>query len=490
MKIKPKERNPARRPENRTALRGAFGLALVAFATTVWAQGKGAVTIDLSDYHWLALVGILAAILINSVFVAAEVGIDLLRPAHVKALEKGDERKAQIINDFIEQKARYVAACFLGSQTMRFWMIIFCLLPAPALSLWLQDYYQLNGSRGGPLVLAFVLISIPVAALNVIFGELIPKSYAVIHPVNTVLRLKTVVRIFSALFNPVSRALAGIANLVSRRFGGRASFLITNQAEEEIKQIVESAQQSGEIEEEEKELLHSVFEFTDTVVREVMTPRVDMDAVSVDCDPNDVIQLIQDSGHSRIPLFEDTDDQIVGIIHAKDLLLAQLRSAGPVRLRDLMRPAFFIPENKNLHELLKELRTSRGQMAIVQDEFGGTAGIVTIEDIVEELVGDIVDEYDVEESQVIANGQGYLVDGKVNIYDLNSEIGSHFESSVFDTVGGYVFGLFGRQPQKGEEMESEGYRFTIDETDGRRIMRLHITPLEESFDDSGQVLSL
>ena len=116
--------------------------------------------------------------------------------------------------------------------------------------------------------------------------------------------------------------------------------------------------------------------------------------------------------------------------------------------------------------------------------------LVDVKDIVEELVGDIVDEYDVEESQVIANGQGYLVDGKVNIYDLNSEIGSHFESDVFDTVGGYVFGLFGRQPQKGEEMESEGYRFTIDETDGRRIMRLHITPLEESFDDSGQVLSL
>lgn len=155
-----------------------------------------------------------------------------------------------------------------------------------------------------------------------------------------------------------------------------------------------------------------------------------------------------------------------------------------------MRPALFVPENKNLHELLKELRSSRGQMAVVQDEFGGTAGIVTIEDIVEELVGDIVDEYDVEEPQIMLNGQGYLVDGKVNIYDLNNKIGSRFESDVFDTVGGYVFGLFGRQPQKGESLEADGYRFTVEDTDGRRIVKLHVAPLEESFDESGHVLSL
>jgi putative hemolysin len=490
MKTKPKERHPARKQEHsRLPLRGLSGLLILGLAAVVWAQGNGGITVDLSSYFWLAILGVLATILVNSVFVAAEVAIGLLRPAHVRALEKEDERKAAIVDDFLNHKGRYIAACFLGSQTMRFWMIILSFIPAPSLAQALQGRWQLS-STGGALVLAFVLISIPVAAINVILGELIPKSYAVIHPVGTILRLKTVVRVFAALFSPISAALTAIANLVTRRFGGKASFAITNQAEEEIKQIVESAQQAGEIEEEEKELLHSVFEFTDTVVREVMTPRVDMDAVPVDSDPAVVIQVIETSGHSRIPVYEDTDDQIVGIVHVKDLLMSLIRKEKDVRLRDLMRPALFVPENKNLHELLKELRTSRGQMAVVQDEFGGTAGIVTIEDIVEELVGDIVDEYDVEESHVVLNGNGYLVDGRVNLYDLNSEIGSHFESDVFDTVGGYVFGLFGRQPQQGEEMESDGYRFTIEETDGRRIHRLHLTPLEESFDDSGQVLSL
>lgn len=489
MKTKPKERRPAGKPESRLPLRGLLGLAVLAAATYAVAQPHAGLTIDLSGTLWPAVAGILATILVNGVFVGAGTALELLRGAHVKALEKDDEKRAAIVQEFFEHKGRYIAACFLGSQTMRFWMIILSFLPAPLLAPVLQEQWGI-ASGGLALVLAFVLISIPVAAVNVVVGELIPKSYAVQHPVGTILRLRSIVRVFAALFSPISSALTALANLVTQRFGGKASFAIPNQAEEEIKHIVESAQISGEIEEEEKELLHSVFEFTDTVVREVMTPRVDMDAVPVDTSPEDVIRLIEESGHSRIPVYEDTDDQIVGIVHAKDLLMAQLHKGEDVNLRDLMRPALFVPENKNLTELLKELRASRGQMAVVQDEFGGTAGIVTIEDIVEELVGDIVDEYDEDEPQVILNGQGYLVDGRMNLYDLNGEIGSHFESDVFDTVGGYVFGLFGRQPQKGEALESEGYRFRIDDTDGRRILRLHVEPLEEAPEESGQALTI
>lgn len=489
MKPKPKERPPARNPEPRVPMRGLLTFLVLAATGLAMAEPASLEPVEFSGLVWPAVAGIVACILVNGVFVGGEIAIELLRPAHVKIMEKEDERKAQVLQDFLTHKGRYIAACFLGSQTMRFLMIILCFVLSPGLAETLRQWWNL-GNGAGPLVLAYVLISIPVAAVNVVVGELIPKSYGEIHPIGTILRLKTVVRVFAALFGPVSAGLAAIANLVSRRFGGKASFAITNQAEEEIKQIVESAQQTGEIEEEEKELLHSVFEFTDTVVREVMTPRVDMDAVPVESNPEEVIQLIQESGHSRIPVFEETDDQIVGIVHAKDLLMALLRNGKEVRLRDLMRPALFVPENKNLHELLKELRSSRGQMAVVQDEFGGTAGIVTIEDIVEELVGDIVDEYDVEEPQIMLNGQGYLVDGKVNIYDLNNKIGSRFESDVFDTVGGYVFGLFGRQPQKGESLEADGYRFTVEDTDGRRIVKLHVAPLEESFDESGHVLSL
>ncbi len=250
----------------------------------------------------------------------------------------------------------------------------------------------------------------------------------------------------------------------------------TTPAEEEIRTLVESAEETGEIEEGEKELIHSAFEFGDTVAREIMTPRVDLDAVSIDTDPDELAKVIMESGHSRIPLYEGTDDQIIGVIHAKDLLQAMVMHEE-VDIHKLMRTALFVPENKGLHELLTDMRLARTQLAIVQDEFGGTAGIVTMEDIVEELVGEIIDEYDVEEPELLPAGDGWSVDGKLHIDDLNHFVESEFDSEEFDTVGGLVFGLFGRQPRPMESIEISGFRFTVTETDGRRILRLHLERL-------------
>ena len=272
--------------------------------------------------------------------------------------------------------------------------------------------------------------------------------------------------------------ITAVANVLTSRFGGEASFEFQNQVEEEIKTIVESAEESGEIEVDERELLHSVFEFTDTVAREIMTPRVDLDAVPIKCDPQEVMKVIQESGHSRIPLYEETDDQIVGIVHAKDLLKAAMENRGPINLRSLMRPALFVPENKSLHDLLKDMRQERTQLAVVQDEFGGTAGIVTVEDIVEELLGDIVDEYDIEEPEIVSDHGSFIVEGKAHVDDVNAALGSTFESEEFDTIGGYVFGIFGRQPVLNECIDSDGWRFCIVDSDGRRIGKLRIERLD------------
>jgi CBS domain containing-hemolysin-like protein len=278
-----------------------------------------------------------------------------------------------------------------------------------------------------------------------------------------------VAKILLALAKP----FVAFANLFARPAGSVVIVRNSSQMGNEIRSLVDSAEESGELEATETELIHSVLEFGETIAREIMTPRTDLDAVPIETNPYDIVELIQTSGHSRIPIFEGTDDEIVGIIHAKDLLVAMLKGK-PVNIRSLMRPALFVPENKNIHDLLAEMRHHRTHLAVVKDEFGGTSGIITVEDIVEELVGEIQDEYDNEEPIVSETATGFIVEGKTHLDDVNQEIDTKFESEDFDTIGGYVFGLFGRQPRQGEWIEEGDYQFTVAETDGKRILKVRI----------------
>jgi putative hemolysin len=455
---------------------------LASALTTIWILGEhgaaqaklsGTMPLPVSGGAFIALV--VAVIFLNALFVAAETAVDLLRTIHVRHVKEENRIQSDRLQDLVDNKQRYATACTLGSRIARVLLALMIVLLAASFELDPQD----SGAtiEIGRFLVNLILVAVPVSLVNLVVGELVPKSFASLHPHRTGLRLYRLIRGAAVVFSVPASILVGVANLVTRTFGGRASFTMPNQAEEEIRTIVESAQEAGEIESDEKELLTSVFEFTDTVAREVMTPRVDVDAMPIKSDPVDLVRVMHESGHSRIPLYEDTDDQIVGIVHAKDLLMRMVDDAD-VSVRDLMRPALFVPEGKNLHELLREMRSSRSQMAVVQDEFGGTAGIVTIEDIVEELVGDIVDEYDVEEPEVVeADTGGFYVEGKTHLDDVNDEIGSSFHSDEFDTVGGYVFGLFGRQPKQGESIDDHGYRFIVVETDGRRILKLRVEPV-------------
>jgi putative hemolysin len=424
----------------------------------------------------LEITSIVMLIVLNMLFVGAASGIDLLRPIHARSAKDGGVQ-AERLQFLIEHKERLVAACASAGLFARVAMVIVAFPVTEALNAALVKAG--HAPDGSTLGISATIVAVPIVLVQMFAGDAIPKAYAGVHPHRVALALYRLVRISDALMAPFSMSTLWLSQALAKRFGANPSLTQVNQAEEEIKNLVESAQETGEIEVDEKELLHSVFEFTDTVAREIMTPRVDVDAMPVRSNPADVIRVIQDSGHSRIPLYEDTDDQIVGIIHAKDLLTAVIASPdAPVSLRRLMRPALFVPENKNLHELLREMRTMKNQLAVVQDEFGGTAGIVTIEDIVEELVGDIVDEYDNEEPEVVSTASGFLVEGKAHLDDVNEQVGSDFESEDFDTIGGYVFGLFGRQPDVGESISVEGHRFVIVDTDGRRILKMRIEPAD------------
>jgi putative hemolysin len=422
----------------------------------------------------IAVLGVVFFIVLNGLFIAAEIAVEGLKPLHLKLMKDGDSRQMQKLQRLLDRRQRGIAACTFGSQISRIGMFLVGLIPAVHLAPQLQGYSADQASLY--LLLASVLVWVPILLLNLVFGELVPKSYASLHPHRTGIILYRFILMNSTLLAGPANMVTAVAGLLTARFGGKASFAIPNQVEEEIRHIVESAEET-EIESDEKEMLHSVFEFSDTVAREVMTPRVYMDAIAVSAEAKEVIDLIQKSGHSRIPLYEDTDDQIIGIVHAKDLLMAASNGTGKVNLRKLMRPALFVPENKNLHELLSEMRSGRSQMAVVQDEFGGTAGIVTVEDIVEELVGDIQDEYDREEPEIIEAENGLSVDGKTHVDDVSEKLGIELESDEFDTIGGYVFGLFGRQPKVLESIVAHEHKFIVSESDGRRILRLQIEKL-------------
>lgn len=489
MKDQPPERNrqggpPPRRLEANIAIILGFALTaliLLGQKNSEFATHLGQTAL-LPSTGWYPVLGVIALIVLNGMFVAGETAVELLKPVHVKFARDNEPGSADRLQAILDRKSKYVAACTLASHFCRVAMVLVGLFLAPGLADWMGQKLD-RATDPSMFVWALVIVAIPVALLNLMF-ELVPKSYAALAPHRVSLRLYRVIRFTSAILSPPASLLSSIAGLLTSRFGGRASFTMTNQAEEEIKNLVETAQETGEIEEEEKELLHSVFEFSDTVAREVMTPRVDLEAMPVTSDPRAIVDLIKKTGKSRIPLYEETDDQIVGIVHAKDLLMAVMRSDKP-DLRIIMRPALFVPEGKSLNELLREMRQGRSEMAIVQDEFGGTAGVVTTEDIVEELVGEIVDEYDIEEPEVVRiDDDTYLVHGKVHLDDVSNGLDVELENDEFDTIGGYVFGLFGRQPKRDEIIEANGLRFTVAESDGRRIKKLKVEKLPAQVEAS------
>ncbi len=419
------------------------------------------------------IVSIVFVILLNACFVAAETAVNLLRSIHVKQVKDTDATKAAHLQNLLESKQKYTAACLLGSQTSRLALALLSFLLAPGLASFLEDnaHWSFNYLT---LLASASIIALLVALVNMVVGELVPKSFAALHPQRVSLAGYRFIRLTSVIFSIPANVVVALAGVFTARFGGQATLTVANQAEEEIKNLVASAEATGEIEQDEKELLHSVFSFTDKVAREAMTPRVDIDALPIEADPKELVRLIEESGHTRIPLYEGTDDQIIGIVHAKDLLMALVDSPDTADVRKLMRPALFVPENKDLHELLKEMRKERVQMVIVQDEFGGTAGIVTVEDIVEELVGDITDEYDTDAQEIERVGDVYIALGKTHLGDVNQAANSHFSSEEFDTIGGFVFGLFGRQPKLSESIVSDGWKFTIADSDGRRILRVQL----------------
>lgn len=329
---------------------------------------------------------------------------------------------------------------------------------------------------GGAGVVAGTIIEVLVFF---VLAEVAPKTYAILHTDESATKLSRFMWVVSR-FPPlrgITRVLIGMANVVLPGKGLKKGPYTT---EEEIRTMADVAADEQVIEREERRLIHSIFEFGDTVVREVMVPRPDMVGVEADASVDEALEKAIGAGYSRLPVYGEGPDDILGLVYLKDIVRRTRENGGAGgTLRELVRPAVFVPEQKRVAELLREMQQEKFHMAVVIDEYGGTAGIVTLEDLIEEIVGEIVDEYDVEAPKVerLPDG-GVRVAGGTPIDEVNELLDVELPDTDWDTVGGLMFNLLGHVPVEGETVEFQGLEFRAERVQGRRIRTVRITPKE------------
>lgn len=398
---------------------------------------------------------------LNGFFVAAEFAIVKVRASQIEIKAKSGSRVANIAKHITQHLDGYLAATQLGITLASLglgWVgesVMHSIVHDLLINFNLSEVYITSISTG----IAFLFITV----MHIVFGELAPKSVAIQRPVATTLFIALPLQAFYWLFRPFIWVLNGFANVILKLFGisnvgGHDSVHST----EELYYLLDQGKESGALDTNEHELIKNVFDFNERVVRNIMVPRTKISGVELNTPKMDVVEKIITEGYSRLPVYDDIIDKIIGIVHAKDLLPLLADNKDWV-LSDIIRKPYFVPETKKINDLLSELQQKRIQIAIVIDEFGGTAGMVTLEDIVEEIVGEIQDEYD-EEKPIVEriSDSEFIINAYATVYDVNEHLPHDLpEDEDFDTVGGLVSHAFGKIPEVGDSEECYGYLFTI-----------------------------
>ena len=320
-----------------------------------------------------------------------------------------------------------------------------------------------------------LLSSVVISLVVLIFCEITPKTAAVQNPVRWARIFIRPVRGAAWVLTPIVWSLSAITNFLVRLVGGEMKHRGPFVTEEELRLLVSVGEKEGVLEEEETEMIHSIFEFADTTVREVMIPRIDMVTLESDATVDQAVDLALEAGFSRIPVYEESIDEIIGVLYTKDMLKQLRQGHDTLPIRDLVRPAYFVPETKKLDDLLREIQQQRVHMVIVVDEYGSVAGLVTIEDLVEEIVGDIQDEYDREEKlyEQISEDE-YVFDAKISIDDFNELMNTNLEDQDYDTLGGFLYAQLDKIPNVGDTITFQEMTFTVLSTRGRRITQVRV----------------
>jgi putative hemolysin len=342
----------------------------------------------------------------------------------------------------------------------------------------------------GPVVIA-VLVT---GTIFLFFGQAVPRALARTRPSATAGVLLSLCRVVATLVRPLSALSDGAADLFTRLLGGEHPDTVPAGSEDELLIITRDDSDDGVIEPEERRMIDNVLRLEDTTARDIMVPRVDIVAVAEDASSQDIVDAMTEKGHSRLPVYRESIDEIVGILYAKDLLPFVIGSTRMLPIKQLLRPAYLVPESKRLDDLLGELRRNRVHIAVVSDEYGGTAGLVTIEDILEEIVGEIQDEYD-EETTLLeqVSGSEIIVDGRLPIEEIEGALGIALtgEDDPYGTAAGFVHWHLERMPQEGDHFDAHGIRAEVLDVEGHRLRRLRLTRLAAEVPplESDEVLS-
>ncbi len=418
--------------------------------------------------------------LLAGIFVAAEIALVSLRRSRVDQLVDEDRRGAARVRRLMGDPARFLAVIQIAITFIGF---LSSAVAAVALTTGLATLIAtIRPLEGSADAISLVIVTVLLSLFSIVVGELVPKALALAYPDRTALLLAGPVDLLGRVLSPVVAVLTWLTRLIVRPFGAH----VTKESQitaEELKLIVERGGEEGVLEAEEEQMIHAVIELGERRVHEVMIPRIDIVGMEADVELETAVDRIIEGGHSRLPVWEGSVDQVLGILYAKDLL-PFLKAASGVRptVRALLRPPVFVPESMSIDDLLHALQRRKVHIAIVLDEYGGTAGLITIEDLLEEIVGEIQDEYDEEEEMVVRlDDDRVRFDGRASV----DEIGDAWDDldldelledrDEYDTIGGLVFHRIGGVPRPGDVVRLKGVTITVESTDGRRVSKVLVT---------------
>ncbi len=405
----------------------------------------------------------------EGVFVAAEIALVTMRRTRIDQLAEEGDRAAKRVKSLVAQPGRFLAVTQIGLTFLGFLASAYA---AVNLTMSLETALQPFIGQAAAAV-ALVVVTLLLSLFTIVFGELVPKSLALAHTERFALRLSGFIAVLLRILGPLVAALTAVTNAVARMLGAgdEAHDVMSTQ---ELSLLVERGGEQGILEAEEEQMIQAVIELGDQRIHEVMVPRIAMVSLPAGASLEEAIDTLIDEGHSRVPVYEETIDEVVGILYAKDLLPFLKGSvAERPALRSILRTPVFVPESMSVDDLLHEFQRRKVHIAIVLDEYGGTAGLVTIEDLLEEIVGEIQDEYDEEEPLIVRLSEHEArIDGRADVDDLEELFDTNFgleDADEYDTVGGLIYHRLGTVPKPGDVIPIDGLTLTVETTDGRRV---------------------